>query len=104
MTEPDRYAVLGNPIKHSFSPEIHRSFARSLGEDIVYEKLEVPLGGFDEFVDDLIEKGYKGCNITLPFKVDACKYADRLTERARSCGAAHTLVFGSKVNSPGTPR
>lgn len=102
MTEPDRYAVLGNPIKHSFSPEIHRSFARSLGEDIVYEKLEVPLGGFDEFVDDLIEKGYKGCNITLPFKVDACKYADRLTERARSCGAANTLVFGSKVTGDNT--
>lgn len=102
MKEPDRYAVLGNPIKHSFSPEIHASFARSLGEDIVYEKLEVPIGGFDEFVDGLIERGYKGCNITLPFKVDACRYADRLTERARSCGAANTLVFGDKVTGDNT--
>ena len=38
MTKPDRYAVLGHPIQHSFSPEIHQSFAAELGENISYEK------------------------------------------------------------------
>ncbi|MDL2058597.1 shikimate dehydrogenase [Mesosutterella sp. AGMB02718] len=102
MKKPDRYAVLGNPIAHSLSPEIHRSFARSLGESIVYEKLEVPIGGFSDFVDSLIEQGYKGCNITLPFKMEAYKYAERLTVRARGCGAANTLIFGSRVTGDNT--
>lgn len=48
MTKPDRYAVLGNPIQHSFSPEIHQSFAAELGENISYEKIEVPIGQFAE--------------------------------------------------------
>ncbi len=93
----DRYAVLGNPIKHSLSPEIHQSFARELGDDISYERIEVPLEHFAEKAEELIDAGYKGCNITLPFKVDACKFADQLTVRARSAGAVNTLVFGKKV-------
>ena len=97
MTKPDRYAVLGNPIQHSFSPEIHQSFAAELGENISYEKIEVPIGQFAEKAEELLDEGYKGCNITLPFKLDAYKFADKLTERARSCGAVNMLVFGNKI-------
>ena len=102
MTKPDRYAVLGNPIQHSFSPEIHQSFAAELGENISYEKIEVPIGQFAEKAEELLDEGYKGCNITLPFKLDAYKFADKLTERARSCGAVNTLVFGNKILSDNT--
>lgn len=96
MTKPDRYAVLGNPIQHSFSPEIHQSFAAELGENISYEKIEV-LSVVRGKSGELLDEGYKGCNITLPFKLDAYKFADKLTERARSCGAVNTLVFGNKI-------
>lgn len=57
----------------------------------------MPIGQFAEKAEELLDEGYKGCNITLPFKLDAYKFADKLTERARSCGAVNTLVFGNKI-------
>ena len=42
----DRYAVVGNPIAHSKSPEIHDAFARATGHDLTYERLLAPLDGF----------------------------------------------------------
>ncbi len=102
MSQPDRYAVVGNPVKHSFSPEIHQSFAEELGESISYEKVEAPLGHFADKAGELMDEGYKGCNVTLPFKLDAYKFAERLTDRARSCGAVNTLVFGRKVTGDNT--
>ena len=49
MSTVDRYAVVGNPIGHSRSPEIHRLFAQATHQAISYERLEGPLDGFEEF-------------------------------------------------------
>ena len=42
----DRYAVFGNPVSHSRSPDIHHAFAAQRGEDLVYERIEAPVDGF----------------------------------------------------------
>jgi shikimate dehydrogenase len=89
----DRYAVVGNPIAHSRSPEIHRMFARSTAQEMTYEKLEAPLDGFEEFALGLRDNGYLGLNVTVPFKLDAGKLADSLSARARLAGAVNTLKF-----------
>ena len=47
-----RFAVLGNPIEHSKSPEIHRAFAESCGHEIDYQKVLVEAGDFDRVVTD----------------------------------------------------
>ncbi|MBK9244666.1 MAG: shikimate dehydrogenase [Burkholderiales bacterium] len=93
MKQPDKYAVVGNPIAHSKSPEIHRLFAQQTRQSISYERLEAPLDGFEEFALGLREAGYQGLNVTIPFKLDAAKLADRLTPRARLAGAVNTLKF-----------
>jgi shikimate dehydrogenase len=93
MKQPDKYAVVGHPIAHSKSPEIHRLFAQQTKQPITYEKLEAPLDGFEEFALGLREAGYRGLNVTIPFKLDAAKLADRLTARARLAGAVNTLKF-----------
>ncbi len=67
----DRYAVLGNPIAHSKSPLIHRLFAEQTGQDISYEAIEAPLDGFAAIVHRVRYEGYKGCNVTEPFKFEA---------------------------------
>lgn len=90
---PDRYAVIGNPIAHTKSPILHKLFAQQCGEDIVYEALLAPLGGFSEAADAFRRQGGKGLNITVPFKVDALRYADHLTPRARLAQAVNTLSF-----------
>jgi shikimate dehydrogenase len=88
----DRYAVVGNPIAQSLSPQIHRAFAEQTGEKILYEKLLAPIGGFAEFAGNFFSGGGRGLNITLPFKLDACAFADQLSERAQAAGAVNTLA------------
>jgi shikimate dehydrogenase len=90
----DQYCVIGNPIAHSKSPEIHAAFAARTGQDIAYERCLAPLDGFAATVQRLVAEGYKGANVTVPFKLEAAGIATRLAERARAAGAVNTLVFG----------
>lgn len=86
----DAYAVFGNPIAHSLSPKIHTLFAQRLGDDISYVPLLVPEGKFVDCADKFFEDG-RGCNITVPCKLDAYAYADTLTPFAEAAGAVNTL-------------
>ncbi len=90
----DRYAVVGNPIGHSKSPQIHRLFAKQTGQALTYEALLAPLDGFAETVARFRAQGGLGMNVTVPFKLQAHALAGRLTPRAEAAGAVNTLVFG----------
>lgn len=87
------YAVIGNPIEHSKSPQIHAAFARETGQDMVYERLLAPLDGFAATVNAFRRAGGAGANVTVPFKEQAFALADWLSERARLAGAVNTLKF-----------
>ena len=89
----DRYAVVGNPVAHSKSPQIHAEFARQTGQDMVYEKLLAPLDAFRESVEAFRRAGGKGLNVTVPFKEEAFRYASHKTARAEAAGAVNTLKF-----------
>ena len=88
----DRYVVIGNPVSHSLSPEIHARFAASLGERIEYGTLHAPEGEFAALAQRFFDQGGRGANVTLPFKVDAFRFAARASERARLAGAANFLA------------
>jgi shikimate dehydrogenase len=92
----DKYAVIGNPIAHSKSPIIHEAFARQTGRDMSYERILASLDGFEATVLELIKQGYKGVNVTVPFKFEAFILADARTERASDAGAANTLIFNEQ--------
>lgn len=87
------YAVVGNPIEHSLSPQIHRLFAEETEQDIQYDSRLLEIDTFNEQVKELQQTGYKGINVTVPFKHQAWELADRLSPRARDAGAANTLIF-----------
>ena len=89
----DKYAVIGNPIEHSKSPLIHQAFAKQTQQDLSYEKILAPLDGFSNKVLELIALGYKGVNITVPFKLQAFQLATKLSPRAKHAGAVNTLSF-----------
>ena len=91
----DRYAVIGNPIAHSKSPQIHAAFARQTGQELSYEALLAPVDGFAQTVADFRAQGGRGLNVTVPFKLEAFALAERHTARAQAAGAVNTLAFGA---------
>jgi shikimate dehydrogenase len=88
----DKYAVIGNPIAHSKSPLIHQAFAQQTGEAISYEAVLAPLDGFEATVRGLIAQGYRGANVTVPFKFEAFRLG-LPSNRALDAGAVNTLRF-----------
>jgi shikimate dehydrogenase len=104
----DKYCVIGNPIAHSKSPEIHAAYAAATGQDIAYERCLSPVDDFAGTVQRLVAQGYRGANVTVPFKLEAAALATRLAPRARLAGAVNTLTFeadgaivGDNTDGPG---
>lgn len=89
----DLYAVFGNPINHSKSPNIHRQFAEQTGQDMHYTKQLVNEGEFEQTVHDFFAQGGKGLNITVPFKLNAFDLAQKRTARAERAGAVNALAY-----------
>lgn len=89
----DKYAVFGNPVKHSKSPLIHSQFANNTEQLITYEVLSPDINAFKKGVVNFRKNGGKGCNVTVPFKEEAYALADHISERANLAGAANTLIF-----------
>lgn len=88
----DKYAVIGNPIKHSKSPQIHAAFAEQTGEEIEYGRI---LGDMEDFagdVRDFVNGGGKGLNVTVPFKERAWELVDENSDRAKLAGAVNTVI------------
>ena len=104
----DRYALIGNPVAHSKSPEIHAAFARATAQDLEYSRIEAPLDGFAETLERFRKAGGRGANVTLPFKHEAFKLAAEVSERARVARAVNTLVldnaFGDNTDGVGLVR
>lgn len=86
-----RCAVIGNPIAHSRSPEIHARFAEEAGIELQYDKILSTEETFTDTVKTFFADGGCGLNITVPFKEHAYRLCDDLTPYARLAGAVNTL-------------
>ncbi len=87
------FAVIGNPIHHSLSPQIQRAFAKEAGLDIDYEAILSPIGEFKSTIHKLIAKKLSGANVTLPFKKEAYELASEHSNHAKIAEAVNTLEF-----------
>jgi shikimate dehydrogenase len=106
--KPKRFAVMGNPVAHSKSPVIHRQFAHQFKHNLDYTAIQVDVGGLAQAVGQFRASGGSGLNITVPFKLDALRLADQLSDRARLAQAVNTLrfdadgtVFGDNTDGAG---
>jgi shikimate dehydrogenase len=104
---PDKYAVIGFPVAHSWSPFIHGLFAKQTGHSLTYSRLEVPPEALNDRVVEFFANEGKGLNVTLPHKQAACLIARERTPRAEIAGAVNTLalrndgVFGDNTDGAG---
>ncbi len=97
----NKYYVLGNPIEHSKSPQIHTLFAEQTGRSISYEKICVKRSHFAEQIHTLITAGMSGCNVTVPFKEEAWKLCHNVSDRATMAQAVNTLICTENLTLTG---
>ena len=89
----DRYAVIGNPVAHSLSPEIHHAFAAQTGQRLRYGKLRAAADGFRDTAESFFAAGGRGLNVTLPFKGDAFEWVHEARGAALHSEAVNTIAL-----------
>jgi shikimate dehydrogenase len=92
-----RLAVIGDPVAHSRSPELHEAFLASEGLAGSYERICIRAGEGARAIGALRERGYLGLNVTTPLKEEAFARADRHDAIALETGAVNTLVLGETI-------
>ena len=91
MDKELKLAVIGKPIDHSKSPEIHQHFANQFDAKIEFRKDEVTSETLETWLADFFNDGGKGVSITLPLKEEALNYADEISDRARLASACNVI-------------
>lgn len=89
----DNYCVIGNPVAHSKSPQIHTAFAEQTQQKILYQAIQVDDGKFNAAIKEFQAQGGKGLNITVPFKGDAWEVSENKSNRAERAMAVNTIRF-----------
>ena len=84
--------LLGSPVAHSVSPEMHNEACDQLGLDYTYLAFDVPEDKMPEAVQGLRTMGARGWNITMPGKNIMCKLADKVSPASEISGACNTIV------------
>ena len=91
MDKKLKLAVIGKPISHSKSPEIHQHFANQFDAKIEFRKDEVTPETLETWLADFFKDGGKGVSITLPLKEEALNYADEISDRAKLASACNVI-------------
>jgi shikimate dehydrogenase len=86
------FAVIGDPIDHSLSPNIHSAAFRELNLDCAYIAYRIPKGELEEGIESLKKIKIDGFNVTIPHKVEMMKYLDKVDESCSVIGAVNTVT------------
>lgn len=93
-----KLALIGDPVSHSHSPQLHAAFMREAKiDDGSYVAIQVPHGNGVDVVRRMRLDGYTGCNVTHPLKVEVLRACDVVTEVAERVQAVNTIFFGRET-------
>ena len=88
-----KYLVIGNPIEHSLSPEIHNYWLKKNKIDAIYEKKKLNGDDIVELFDEIRNDKVSGINVTVPFKKDVIPFLDDLSKEAKITQSVNTILF-----------
>ena len=91
-----KYYVIGNPIEHSLSPELHNFWIRKNNINAVYEKIKLEENELEEFINKLRNDEIHGINVTVPFKNKVIKYLDKLSLEVETTDSVNTIYKSGK--------
>ena len=74
-----KFFVIGNPISHSLSPELHNFWIKKNKINAVYDKIKLEESQLKDFINKLRNEEIHGINVTVPFKNKVIKYLDKLS-------------------------
>lgn len=107
MSDGLRLAVLGDPLRYTRSPDLHRAGARALGYDCTSVALRTPAASLADTLTRLAAEGYVGCNLTMPLKEPALALMHEVTPLAQRARSVNTVTFraaglqGDTTDGPG---
>lgn len=102
-----KYAIIGYPVDHSLSPEMHEAGFKAAGVDAIYERISVRPSELAAGIHYLKDNHYDGWNVTYPLKEKIIPYLDQMTPEARNIGAVNTvkiengLLYGHNTDGDG---
>jgi len=91
-----KYLVIGNPIKHSLSPELHNHWIKQNGLNAIYEKKKLDNNELESLILDVKRGNISGVNVTVPFKNAVIPYLDELSDEAKKTQSVNTIYLKDK--------
>ncbi len=88
-----KYLVIGNPIDHSLSPELHNYWIKKNNINALYEKKKLNFNEIKNFIIDIKQKKIDGANVTVPFKKEVIPYIEKLTVEAKDTQSVNTIYL-----------
>ena len=93
-----KFLVIGNPIEHSLSPELHNYWIKNSSIDAIYEKEKINEDQLEQIITQVKDNKIKGINVTVPFKKTVIPYLDELSTEAQSTQSVNTIYKrGDKI-------
>ncbi|MPW26588.1 shikimate dehydrogenase [Alkalibaculum sp. M08DMB] len=97
-----QFGLLGEKLSYSFSPQIHEIIFNFIGEEYLYDLVEISLGSLNAKFPEIIHK-YHGLNVTIPYKKDVIELLDVLDNISSEIGAVNTIkVVNGKLEGYNT--
>ena len=91
-----KYYVIGNPIEHSLSPELHNFWIKKNDINAVYEKIKLEENDLEDFINKIRNDEIHGVNVTVPFKNKVIKYLDKLSLEVETTDSVNTIYKSGK--------
>ena len=91
-----KYLVIGNPIKHSLSPDLHNYWIKQNHINAIYEKKKIDNNELESLILEIKQENINGVNVTVPFKNAVIPYLDVLSDEAKKTQSVNTIYLKNK--------